>query len=142
MRIASFEISELVKLVNAGLPARAAPIRASDVRQFIVGITDPGEIVIPISDQECAVIVAIEQFNVDSTAAQTTKLQLGAETTMTKEVPSQWATGDDLFYVFPSGTGKIILTATAVGTYYARALGYYLPQRAYAALSRMGTKVL
>jgi hypothetical protein len=143
VRIIADEILKLHALLNADRDAAWEPIIVDEIQHFITGRTNTGAINFKVPEDYCAVIVAIEQVNVDDTAAQTyTQTERGA--VATKALVSQIGLGSDLFYVFGTGAAAITLTATAAAgkTYFARAIGYFLPSRALARLTHIGTKNL
>ncbi len=140
------EILKLVELVNADLPADVAPITVTEVQQFISGSKAPGgtSVSFTVPEGQCAVVVLIEQFNVDTTAAQSTKAgnQASGEGT-TVSLSGQLAYGADVFYVFGRGAATFTFTATpSGGSYFARVLGYFVPERALVKLSRMATRIV
>jgi hypothetical protein len=133
-RIVAQEIRELAEL---------AGVAVADVQHFVAGISGVGSITFDVPQDHCAVVVSIEDFNVDEALTRTTTR--GTAGVITTEVqPADWTIGADLFYVFPAGPVSIALAATpeAGKTYFSRAVGYFLPNSAYAMLSRMGTKIL
>ena len=148
------EIMWLVALVNDGLPDHSEQrISVDEVRQFIAGakaiiIPAPGiSLSFPVAQNECAVVVCIEQFNTDDsdpTFEQTMIIGSEGVGETRNIVSSRWAMGADVFYVFGPGRANIQITASieSGATYFARVRGYYLPQRATTRLSRCGTKVI
>jgi len=133
-RIVAQELRELAAL---------AQVDVDDIQHFVAGISGAGDIEFDVPADHCAVVVVIEDFNADDALPSTTSKSQGGEV-VTEVQTSNWTIGADLFYVFPPGQAKITLTATPQGgkTYFARAVGYILPQSAFARLSRMGTKIL
>ena len=133
-RIVAFEIERLAKL---------AQVETEDIQHFVAGRTGVGNIEFTVPGDHCAVVVAIEDFNVDDALTRTSFMkQSGA--VVTEVQAASWTLGGDLFYVFPPGPHAIGLAATPQGgkVYFARAVGYTLPFSAYARLSRMGTRIL
>lgn len=134
------EIMSLVELVNRDQPNDFDRIGPGDIQHFISGIQDEGSIQFAVNPDQCAVVVAIEDFNADVSAG---KSFLGNGSVVTVVLAADWTLGGDLFFVFPPGTASIELSATPLGgmTYYARAVGYLLPHRALSRLKRIGTIV-
>lgn len=133
-RIVAQEIRELATL---------ARVDVEEVQHFIAGISGAGSINFTVPGDHCAVVVAIEDFNADEALAKTTSQSQGGKV-VTQVQTANWTMGADLFYIFPPGKASITLAATPQGgkTYFARAVGYTLPQRALGRLSRMGTRIL
>ena len=147
------EVLSLLALVNADLPTGSPQrITIDEMRHFIAGCQgNVGEgsnvLEFEVSASNCAVVVEIEQFNVDDTdPMRPQRITIGSEGigATRAEVPTQWAIGADLFYVF--GPGKATLTISAspepASVYFARAVGYFLPVRMLTRLSRIGTRVI
>jgi hypothetical protein len=133
-RVVAQEILALSALAKVGV---------EEIQHFIAGISGIGAISFDVAGDHCAVVVAIEQFNVDDALTRTASQSQGGAL-ITQVQTSTWSTGSDVLYLFPPGKATITLAATPQGgkTYSARAIGYLLPFSAYPRLSRMATRIL
>jgi hypothetical protein len=122
--------------------AKLAGVDAAEIEHIIVALA-AGDTHFGVPDGRCAVIVAVEQFNVDESLPNTMTRGAAGET-ITVSSNATAVAGQDVLYVYGPGRATISLTATAAGgfTYSGRAVGYLLPQSAYARLSGMSTKIL
>jgi len=147
------EVLSLVAMLNAGMPLNASQrIAVDEVRHFVAGCEgNAGEasvtLLLAVPVGSCAVIVCIEQFNVDETdPLRPQRITIGSEglTATRAEVPTQWAMGADLLYVFGPGQAQLTFSVSPDPSsfYFARAVGYFLPVRVLDRLSRIGTRVI
>lgn len=142
-RVIAAELLALVALVNApGGNKPSVEITVDEIKHFVEGRTGVGSITFEIDEDHCAVVVAIEETNVDYASARTAS-QSAKNSVVTEVQASAVVTGSDLFYVFAPGTVKLNLAATPQGgkIYFARAVGYRLPKAALKRLRSVGTQL-